>query len=78
MAEQHDRAAATRKFRNRRYEMQKQREAEDLKQRWRDDLATEYRMNMFGSNFYGMRQLMPMIETLAYISMEEVWPKPKQ
>lgn len=54
------------------------REAEDLKQRLQYDLATEYRMTLFGSNFYGMRQLMPMIETLAYISMEEVWPKPKQ
>jgi hypothetical protein len=42
------------------------------------DRNMEYRMTLYGSNFYGLKHLMPLIETIAYISMEAAWPKPKK
>ncbi len=41
------------------------------------DYEMEGRMTVYGSNFYGLKHLMPLIETLAYISMECAWPKQK-
>jgi hypothetical protein len=43
---------------------------------WRD-YEMERRMTIYRSNFYGLKHLMPLIETLAYISMECAWPKQK-
>lgn len=51
--------------------------AEQLNAALRSDLEMEYRMNIYGSNFYGLKYLMPLIETLAYISTECAWPKQK-
>lgn len=51
--------------------------AEQLNAALRSDLEIEYRMNIYGSNFYGLKYLMPLIETLAYISTECAWPKQK-
>ena len=59
-------------------EMVKKRKAAESAWALASDLKTVYRMDSMDSNFYGMRQLMPLIETLAYIAMEEIWPKPKQ
>ena len=42
------------------------------------DYEMEGRMTIYGSNFYGLKHLMPLIETLAYISMECAWPKQKE
>ena len=42
------------------------------------DYAMEARMTIFDSNFYGLKHLMPLIETLAYISLECAWPKKKE
>jgi hypothetical protein len=39
------------------------------------DREIEYRMNIYDNNFYGLKHLMPMIETLAYLALEETWPK---
>lgn len=41
------------------------------------DYEMEGRMTIYGSNFYGLKHLMPLIETLAYFSMECAWPKQK-
>jgi hypothetical protein len=43
----------------------------------RRDYEMEGRMTIYSSNFYGLKHLMPLIETLAYISMECAWPKQK-
>jgi hypothetical protein len=42
------------------------------------DHDIEGRMTIYGSNFYGLKHLMPLIESLAYISMECAWPKQKE
>ena len=42
------------------------------------DHEMEKRMIIYGSNFYGLKHLMPLIESLAYISMECAWPKQKE
>jgi hypothetical protein len=42
------------------------------------DHEMEGRMTVYGSNFYGLKHLMPLIESLAYISMECAWPKQKE
>lgn len=57
---------------------QAKRKADDLAYELSADLATVDRMTLFGSNFYGLRRLMPLIESLAYISLEETWPKPRK
>ena len=44
---------------------------------WRD-YEMESRMTIYDSNFYGLKHLMPLIETLAYISMECAWPTQKE
>ena len=43
----------------------------------RYDHEIEGRMTIYDSNFYGLKHLMPLIETLAYISMDCAWPKQK-
>lgn len=53
------------------------RAAERLNAALRSDLEIERRMIIYGSNFYGLEYLMPLIETLAYISTECAWPKQK-
>ena len=48
---------------------------------WQEELldrSTADRMMRNDSNFYGMHRLMHLIESLAYISMEAPWPKPKK
>jgi hypothetical protein len=57
---------------------QAKRKADNLAHELWTDLATVDRMTLFGSNFYGMHRLMPLIETLAYISLEETWPKQRK
>lgn len=42
------------------------------------DYEMERRMIIYGSNFYGLKHLMPLIESLAYISTECAWPKQKE
>ena len=42
------------------------------------DRQMEYRMTIHRNNFYGLKHLMPLIETIAHISMEAAWPKQKQ
>jgi hypothetical protein len=42
------------------------------------DREMEGRMTIYGTNFYGLKHLMPLIESLAYISMECAWPKQKE
>jgi hypothetical protein len=44
----------------------------------RRDHEMEGRMTVYGSNFYGLKHLMPLIESLAYISMDCAWPKQKE
>lgn len=39
------------------------------------DRQMAYRMDIYDNNFYGLKHLMPMIETLAYLALEETWPK---
>ena len=53
-------------------------EAQRLRLALLEDQEIERRMWYYDSNFYGLKHLMPLIETLAYISLEEAWPKPKQ
>lgn len=53
-------------------------EAQRLHQALRLDYEMEGRMIVYDNNFYGLKHLMPLIETLAYISLEVAWPKPKQ
>ena len=48
-----------------------------LQEAARVDRDMSYRMSAMNSNFYGLKHLMPLIETLAYISMDCAWPKQK-
>ena len=49
-----------------------------LQEAARVDRDMSYRMSIMNSNFYGLKHLMPLIETLAYISMDCAWPKQKE
>ena len=49
-----------------------------LQEAARVDRDMSYRMTIMNSNFYGLKHLMPLIETLAYISMDCAWPKQKE
>ena len=53
-------------------------EAQRLHQALLRDYEIERRMIIYDNNFYGLKHMMPLIETLAYISLEVAWPKPKQ
>jgi hypothetical protein len=52
-------------------------EKQRLHEALRLDHEMERRMTVYGSNFYGLKHLMPLIEALAYISMDCAWPKQK-
>ena len=57
---------------------QKEREEARLYQAELEDHNVEGLMMFHDSNFYGLHHLLPMTESLAYISMECAWPKKKE